>query len=239
MKKAKIFLIIGIITIFLIGATILLIKIYGNIDLEQYIGYWHVKQDVMEESLTVDNDELNIVRIEGDTLTFDYNISMLCGEKNIKVKIKNKTGNFETKISKGTIKFKQDKIELTVKNINYDKEFKRTFIYKSKESKSLQKYIGKWCDSSNLNHIIMNSINNNEINFDLSIFRIVSFENLTAKYNETTDLIEFNTNDTDMGESWKGIYGNITLIDKEIILKITKSDCENISPNTYIFDITQ
>ena len=115
------------------------------------------------------------------------------------------------------------------------------FNYESSESKNdkleLQEYVGQWYDEDKLDDLKIKSINNNEINFDLGIFRITTFNNLKAIYNENSKIAEFNTNDTDMGDFWKGVYGTIKFEENQIILEITKSECEYITPSIYVFNI--
>lgn len=241
MKNKNIILIIVVVVLIatlVLGAIVLLKENNGTINLDQYKGYWYDEKEPSKDAPIVDSlDELNIKKVENNTITFDYKIAMLCGEKDIKVEIKDSKGEFKTEESKGTIKLSQDKIEFTVKNSYYDETFERTFTYKNSDSRFLQKYVGKWCDEGEFDYLTINSIENNEISFNLDIFRIVGFENLTATYNPDSRVAEFNTNNTDMGDFWKGVYGNITLGDHEITLEITKSDCEYISPTTYVFDI--
>lgn len=100
----------------------------------------------------------------------------------------------------------------------------------------VQKYLGQWYDEGLYEDLRINSIENNIINFDFGILRTVSYTGLTATYNPDTLTAEFNTNNTDEGDYWKGVYGNIKLRDNEIVLEITKSDCEIISPTTYVFN---
>lgn len=101
-------------------------------------------------------------------------------------------------------------------------------------------YIGKWevsSQNSNSDCLTIKSINNNEIIFDYSQYRTVNYENLKANLNTETKIAEFNTNDTDMGDFWKGVYGKIKLEDNKVTLEITKSECEYIHTNTYVFDV--
>ena len=240
MKNKNIILIIvvvALIAILMLGAVVLLKGKNETINLEEYKGYWYEQKADEKDVLVVDYSELNIKKVEKNTITFDYRIAMLCGEKDIKVEIKDNKGEFKTEDSKGTIKLSKDKIEFTVKNVNYDETFERSFSYKDSDSRLLQKYVGKWSDEGELDYLSINSIKNNEISFNLDIFRIVGFENLTATLNPDSRVAEFNTNNTDMGDFWKGVYGTIKLEDNEIALEITKSDCEYISPTTYVFNI--
>lgn len=204
-----------------------------NVNLEEYIGYWYDE----DKSSGYEMNELSIKKVENNAVTFDYNMAMLCGEKDIKVEINENKGEFSTEQSKGTIKFEKGYIQLSVKNVNYQQTFEKKFEYKESNRRILKIYVGEWYDEGKLNNIKINSIKDNKINFNFGIHRIVGFENLTALLNQDTMIAEFNTNNTNMGDFWKGIYGNIRFENGKITLEITKSECAYVQPTTYTYTI--
>ena len=104
-----------------------LYKIENEPNLENYIGNWHVNENINSD-VSTGNDELSIKMAENKIITFDYNLSGLCGEKNISVEINNNIGEFKTLESIGTIEFRDNTVVLKIKNVNYNETFERTFI---------------------------------------------------------------------------------------------------------------
>ena len=122
-----------------------------------------------------------------NTVTFDYLLSLLCSEENIRVEIIDNIGEFETEESQGTIEFGDDNIILKVKNINYNTTFEKSFSYKSSDNKNepieiSSDYIERWIDESGGNEIIIRKIDDDGVTFDLQIYRIVGYENLLGMY---------------------------------------------------------
>ncbi len=69
-------------------------------------------------------------------ITFDYTLAMICADKDITVEINDGKGEFKTNESQGTIKLSDNKVELKVKNINYnDTDFETVFSYKSSDKR--------------------------------------------------------------------------------------------------------
>ena len=92
------------------------------------------------------------------------------------------------------------------------------------------KYIGTWQDDEKgTNTLVIKSVNNNKITFELGIFRTVVYENLIATI-DSNNKVTFNTNGTEQGEFWEGVYGNLEFEDNKITVKITKSECDYIQP---------
>ena len=89
-------------------------------------------------------------------------------------------------------------------------------------------YIGNWADDNWKDTLIIKNISNNKVVFDFSIFRIGGYEDLVATIDNATKMASFNTNNTNQGEMWEGVYGTLEFKEKSIILNITKSECEYI-----------
>lgn len=87
-------------------------------------------------------------------------------------------------------------------------------------------YIGTWEDEYDGSQIIIKSVYD-KILFDVSIFRIGEYENLIGEI-KTDTLATFNTNDTNKGEVWKGVYGTLSFEEDKVILEITESECEYV-----------
>lgn len=124
-------------------------KLNVSEDLEIYKGYWYTDKENGES--TTEYTELNIKNINGNVITFDYTLAMICADKDITTEIKNGKGEFKTNESQGSIKLSDNKVELKVKNINYnDTEFEKVFNYKSSDNRNKnivsnqEKIIGEW-----------------------------------------------------------------------------------------------
>lgn len=106
-------------------------------------------------------------------------------------------------------------------------------------------YLGVWQEFSSLRRyldengeatipeqeIIITEITDKTIKFDLIIYRLVSYENITATING--NIVTFETSGSNNGN----ISGNITLNNDNIVLTITKSENHYLEPDTFIFNV--
>lgn len=145
-------------------------------NLENYKGYWYVEKESTESTVGFGYDELEIKEINNNnTITFDYSIAELCGDKDIEVKIENNSGDFETEESKGTVKLDNDKILFKVKNVHYDTIFEKTFSYRSSESK---KEVSKGNETT-----INNKTNTENNSYDKDAY-VKKIEEIKNEYND-------------------------------------------------------
>lgn len=100
---------------------------------------------------------------------------------------------------------------------------------------NLQDFLGIQLKGDDDNDLTIKSIEGNRIVFELSLFRITTFDKITAIYNEKTNTAEFNTNDTDMGDFWKNIYGTLKFEPKKITMEINESKCEYVDIGKQVF----
>ena len=100
---------------------------------------------------------------------------------------------------------------------------------------NLQDFLGIQLKGDDDNDLTIKSIEGNRIVFELSLFRITTFDKITAIYNEKTNTAEFNTNDTDMGDFWKNIYGTLKFEPKKITMEINESKCEYVDTGKQVF----
>ncbi|MBR3152628.1 MAG: hypothetical protein IKF52_03380 [Clostridia bacterium] len=125
------------------------------------------------------------------------------------------------------IKDKENIVLLSTTNTTFNLTVGKTYKL---ENKDFSKYIGTWQDDEEgTNTLVIKSVNNNKITFELGIFRTVVYENLIATI-DSNNKVTFNTNGTEQGEFWEGVYGNLEFEDNKITVKITKSECDYIQP---------
>lgn len=111
---------------------------FENNNLENCKGYWYTENQ--SDELVTEYTELHIKDINNNTVTFDYNIAMVCSDNDIKAEIKDGKGEFKTSESQGIIVIEENKVELKVKNIHYgDTEFQKVFSYKASDSRNQNK----------------------------------------------------------------------------------------------------
>lgn len=89
-----------------------------------------------------------------------------------------------------------------------------------------EEYIGTWEDEYDGSQIIIKSVND-KILFDIIIDGIVTYENIIGELKKDTSAT-FNTNNTENGEFWKGVYGTLTFEEEKVILDVTESECEYV-----------
>lgn len=155
MKKSVKILII-VLCLIIVGLAVFIVwdkvinrKLNVSENLEMYKGYWYTDKETGES--TTEYTELNIKNINGNVITFDYTLAIICADKDITTEIKDGKGEFKTNESQGSIKLSDNKVELKVKNINYDDtDFEKVFSYKSSGSRNKnivnnqEKIIGEW-----------------------------------------------------------------------------------------------
>ena len=180
-KKLIIILIVGVVILASIVGICAVVNSNSLKKLEDYKGYWYVDN---EQGESVEYTELSIKEVNKKTITFDYTISMLCNDKNIKVEIKNGKGEFKTEQSEGTIKLENNKVELKVKNMNYEKEFEKVFSYKSLDSRNgkllnnrnvQEKIVGEW-QIKEIYDVDMKEYRGNSQHFGIEIAEKYHFE---------------------------------------------------------------
>ena len=119
------------------------------------------------------------------------------------------------------------------RNDELSEEGKRPVVYDENTydknaTLALEEYIGTWEDEYDGSQIIIKSINSNRMLFDVNIVRIGGYENLVGEI-KSDSLVIFNTNNTDTGEFWEGVYGTLTFQEDKVILEITESECEYVN----------
>ena len=132
-------------------------------------------------------------------------------------------------------------ITIEDKEVNASSENKKsnktetTNNQKNTETKTidLSEYKGVWQIFEGLDipeeELIINTIDNNKVNFDFLLYRLASFENVNATISE--NVASFETKD----ENGKKLKGTITFTNKTVILNISESD--DLPSNTYTFTI--
>ena len=89
-----------------------------NYDFTDYIGDWYDDPGEPDDDWPIQN-ELHIKQVNGNMVTFDYEVAMTCGEDDITVEVINNIGRFRTDESYGVIIFKEDSIELRTMYMYY------------------------------------------------------------------------------------------------------------------------
>lgn len=126
-------IIVGLIA-FIVWDKVINKKLNVSESLEIYKGYWYTDKE--SGNSTTEYTELNIKDINGNVITFDYDLAMICADKDITAEINDGKGEFKTNESQGTIKLSDNKVELKVKNIKYnDTDFETVFSYKSSDKR--------------------------------------------------------------------------------------------------------
>ncbi len=133
-KKIIISILLVVIIIALIVAIFIMVRVNNTKRLEVYQGYWYPEK---ENQQSIEFNELNIKEVDNNTITFDYMLSMICTDNDIEVKIKNGEGNFKTQKSEGTIKLEKNKVQLTVKNSDFEQVYEKEFDYKSSNRRNV------------------------------------------------------------------------------------------------------
>lgn len=130
-----------------------------TINLDEYKGTWYIEEsDSSDASILM--DKLDIKSVDNNIITFDYNLSGLCGENNISLDVNNGIGTFNSSESNGTIEFKDNKIIFKVKNINYDQTFERKFTFLSHQVlQTIDEYVEEVKQSSNEDVIVVDDYN--------------------------------------------------------------------------------
>lgn len=190
--------------------------------------------------LKKNNDSLNSTAVENNLINTPNN-----SENSTSNEISNEVSK-EHEVTNNSSEKSTTEITNEVSNsvINNTSEKNITETSKTNENKityaetdlDILKYIGYWTDEYELDDLTINSIEGNEINFNFGLFRITTFENIKAYFNADERIAEFNTNSTEMGEFWQGIYGTLKFENNKIIMEITKSECEYVSPVVLVFD---
>lgn len=184
----------------------------------EYIGVYS-EEDIpdLEGTYEKRKNQIYLTSKSGKTKTLDLIID------NKKLKIRDKDGDIYLYFEKRIVSNESNEENSgTCNTVDNDIEYK---------------YVGTWNDEENLNSIVIQDINNEFLSFSLGIFRVVTFEDLKATF-VSDKKAEFDTSNTDMGENFSTIYGEIELNDSSIVVKIIKSDVPDITVGSkWIFNI--
>ena len=125
-------------------------------------------------------------------------------------------------------------VSLTGCGTSDDKPEKEDKKVEEKSTKDLSSYKGVWKTSDDevpSEELIINSIDNNKINFDLVIYKLTSFDNVSADISDGVAKFDIkNSND------WN-IKGKIEFKDAKVVFIIEESSSKLLEPQTLEFTI--
>ncbi len=214
-------------------------------DFSKYVGVWK------NNDSSIPDEEIDIKKIENDTVIFDYFIYRVGEFNEVKAKLDGNVATFETKNDldwsiKGTIELDNDNVTLKVSDSSSELVTKDTKTFKIKGEKSsikennvtpdldVNNYVGVWRNddsSSPTDELIINTPNGNEIPFEYLVDGITTFENVRATLNGNK--AEFNVKN-DMEWTLEGYF---VMEDNQVTLTITKCSSEYIEPTTTIYKL--
>ncbi len=237
-------IIVGMITLLLVVTGCSFLE--SKSDFSKYIGVWK------NNDSSIPDEEINIAKIEDNTVNFDYLIYRIGEFNEIKAKLDGNISTFETKNDlgwsiKGTLKLDNDNVTLKITDSSSELIAKDTKIFKikgdgssikenSNQTKDLDvnNYVGVWRndDSSNpVDELIINTPNGNEIPFEYLVDGITTFENGKAILDGNK--ASFNIKNE---MEWT-LEGYFVMEDNQVTLTITKCSSKYIEPSTTIYKL--
>lgn len=214
-------------------------------DYSSYVGVWN------NNDSSVLDYEVIINSIKDDKVSFDYLIYRVGEFNNIEAKLEDGAGSFNATNDmnwtvKGTIKLDDNKVVLDITDSSDELISKGKVEFKKGEKALIKEnnnasadvdvngYIGVWRndDSSNpVDEFIINSVNNNQINFDYLIDGITSFEGVSATLDGNKANFEV------VNELGWTIKGYFVMENDQVFLTITESSNENIATNSTVYTL--
>ncbi len=215
-------------------------------DFSKYTGVWKINDS------NIPDEEINITKIEDDTVSFDYLIYRIGEFNGVTAKLEDNTATFEAKNDlgwsiKGTLELDNDNVTLKITDSSSELIAKDTKTFKIKGERSsikennnptpdldVNNYVGVWRNddsSSPVDELIINTPNGNEIPFEYLVDGITTFENVKATLDGNK--ASFNVKN-EMGWTLEGYF---VMEDNQVTLTITKCSSKYIEPSTIVYKL--